>query len=144
MRATHKHLARHPLRWNGTGPPGPAPQPVSYYHSPPRPGRTLARRAAGVAGLVALALLAVVLGGLGGAFLWFDQTVSALQAHSPAVKRAERQLAVALPGQPSIALVLGDNQRAGFESSAGGRSDTIMLDPRRPGDEDDLAPLDPA
>jgi LCP family protein required for cell wall assembly len=34
---------------------------------------------------------------------------------------------MALPGHPAIALLLGDNQRAGPESTAGGRSDTIML-----------------
>jgi LCP family protein required for cell wall assembly len=76
---------------------------------------------------LALTLAGIALGGAGGALLWLDESISALQAHSPAVKRAEKQLAVSLPGRPTIALLLGDNQRAGPESSAGGRSDTIML-----------------
>jgi LCP family protein required for cell wall assembly len=68
-----------------------------------------------------------VLGAIGGLVLWLDESVSTIQAHSPAVKRADRQLEPLLPGRPAIALLLGDNQRAGSESSAGGRSDTIML-----------------
>ncbi|MBV8480394.1 MAG: LCP family protein [Actinobacteria bacterium] len=72
-------------------------------------------------------LSAVGLGAAGGAYLWFHQSVDAVRAHTPAMKIAERQLDVTPPGQAAVALLLGDNQRAGIERSAGGRSDTIML-----------------
>ena len=45
----------------------------------------------------------------------------------PALRKAEKYLDVPLPGQATTALVLGDNQRKGFEADAGGRSDTILL-----------------
>ena len=78
-------------------------------------------------GWLALAL-AVVLSGIGGGlFLWFHQSLAAISAHSPALKLAQKGLAPALSGKPAVALLLGDNQRAGLERSAGGRSDTIML-----------------
>ena len=127
MRATHKRFAGRYLSLSEAAQPETPRQQVSYYRSPPATGRGWTRRATRVIAVVVLALVGVVVAALGAAFLWFDQTVSALQAHSPALKRAERQLSVALPGQPTIALVLGDNQRAGIEKSAGGRSDTIML-----------------
>jgi LCP family protein required for cell wall assembly len=74
-----------------------------------------------------LAIVVVVSGIGGGLFLWFHQSLAAIRAHSPALKLAQRELNAPLPGQPAIALLLGDNQRAGLERSAGGRSDTIML-----------------
>ncbi|MDE3189688.1 MAG: LCP family protein [Acidobacteriota bacterium] len=66
-------------------------------------------------------------------YLWLHQSLAAMEAHTPAMRRAEAQLKTTPPGHAAIALVLGDNQRAGIEASAGGRSDTILLiraDPR--------------
>jgi LCP family protein required for cell wall assembly len=66
----------------------------------------------------------------GGAWLFINQSVSAVRAHSPEVKEAERFLAVPDPKQPTVALVLGYDRRThGVDatSAADSRSDTIML-----------------
>ncbi len=73
-----------------------------------------------------LVVLALALGAAGGAYLWFHQSVDAVKAHSTAVKIAQKQLDIPLPGQPAVALVLGYDARAG-ETASGSRSDTIML-----------------
>ncbi len=76
-------------------------------------------------------------------YLWFHETVSGLRAHSIAVKIAEKQLDVTLPGHAAIALVLGYDQRAGAEFSSAVPLGHGDADPRGPGDEDDLDALDP-
>ncbi len=43
------------------------------------------------------------------------------------VKKAEKQLDIALPGHAAIALVLGYDQRAGAAFTSSSRSDTVML-----------------
>ena len=97
-----------------------------YRAAPPR-RRSRANRMARALGWALLGLLVAASGLAGGLYLWFHQSVAAVRAHSADVIRAEKQLNVTLPGQASIALLLGDNQRAGIERSAGGRSDTMML-----------------
>jgi LCP family protein required for cell wall assembly len=106
--------------------------PVHYRVLPKAPRsrlRSLERIV--VSGL--LVVLALGLGVGGGAFIWFHQSLLAVSASSPDLRRAAKELDVTLPGQATTALVLGDNQRTGIEASAGGRSDTILLvraDPR--------------
>jgi LCP family protein required for cell wall assembly len=120
MRALHKRFAA--TTWDAL-PPEPEPT-VTYFRSDVR-RRSGAKRVVRALGWAALAVFGIVLGGAGGIALWINQSLSAL--HSPAMIRAEKQLAAPLPDHPAIALLLGDNQREGPESSAGGRSDTIML-----------------
>ena len=74
-----------------------------------------------VAVLVAAGALA------GGAWLYINQSVAAVRAHSPEVKAAQQFLDVAQADQPAVALVIGYDKRLGPESSLGSRSDTIML-----------------
>jgi LCP family protein required for cell wall assembly len=74
-----------------------------------------------VAVLVAASALA------GGAWLYINQSVAAVRAHSPEVIAAQQYLDVAQASQPTVALVIGYDKRLGAESSAGSRSDTIML-----------------
>ncbi|HWB22009.1 MAG TPA: LCP family protein [Gaiellaceae bacterium] len=114
---------------NGNGhavfPPGPV-GPVTQYRQPPPPGRSglgLLRRI--LIGTL-LVILALALGIGGGAYLWFHQSLNAVKAHSTAVKVAQKELDIPLPGQPVTALVLGEDQRPG-ETATGSRSDTIML-----------------
>jgi LCP family protein required for cell wall assembly len=123
VRVSHKRFTV--ANW-GELPPIPEPS-IHYFRAELPRHRSGLQRAFRVVVWLTLALLATVLGAVGGVALWVDRSLSALQAHSPAVIRAEKQLAVALPGHPAVALLLGDNQRVGRESSAGGRSDTIML-----------------
>ena len=63
----------------------------------------------------------------GGAWLYINQSVAAVRAHSQPIKDAQLDLAVAEPNQPTVALVIGYDKRLGPESSLGSRSDTIML-----------------
>jgi LCP family protein required for cell wall assembly len=73
-------------------------------------------------------VLLVAVGALaGGTWLYINESVSAVRAHSPEVIAAEEVLAVPEPEQPTVALVLGYDRRPGESASTGSRSDTIML-----------------
>jgi LCP family protein required for cell wall assembly len=129
MRTTLKRGVGRGAGANGNGhavfPPGPV-GPVTQYRQPPPPGRSglgLLRRI--LIGTL-LAIIALALGIGGGAYLWFHQSLNAVKAHSTAVKVAQKELDIPLPGQPAVALVLGEDQRPG-ETANGSRSDTIML-----------------
>ena len=74
-----------------------------------------------------VASLVLVSGAAGGAYLYFHQSVAAVAADTPAVRRAARQLAVALPGQPAVSLVIGYDHRQEDGNNTSGRSDTMML-----------------
>jgi LCP family protein required for cell wall assembly len=73
------------------------------------------------------ASLVLAAGAAGGAYLYFHESVAAVAAKTPAVKRAARQLDVPLPGQPAIALVIGYDHREEDGDGAPSRSDTLML-----------------
>jgi LCP family protein required for cell wall assembly len=99
---------------------------VVRYRQPPK-----RRSGLGLFGRILLGTLLTIVGlGLaagGGAYLWYHHTVSSLEAHSPGVKLAQKELDVTLPGHAAIALVLGYDQRAGVAYSTVSRSDTVML-----------------
>ena len=71
--------------------------------------------------------LILVAGAAGGAYLYFHESVAAVAANTPAVKRAAKKLAVPLPGQPAVALVIGYDHRRTDGEGAPSRSDTLML-----------------
>src|ERR1700691_1251807 len=104
--------------------PGAANGRARLYRSPAPPPRRVVGR---IIVSLLLALLALALALAGGVYLWFHESLASVQAHSVAVKRAEKQLNVALPGQAAIALVLGYDQRAGAAFTSSSRSDTVML-----------------
>jgi hypothetical protein len=108
MKTTLKRGVGRGAEVNGNGhsvfPPGPVSS-ISRYSQPPPPPRSgfsLLRRI--LVGTV-LAVLALALGVGGGAYLWFHQSLNSLRAHSTAVKIAQKELDVALPGQAAVALV---------------------------------------
>ena len=77
-------------------------------------------------------LVVVVIGaGIGGgAYLYYNESVNAVKAHSVAVTAAEKLIhALGSPNQPAVALVAGYDHRAGTGTStyAGSNSDTLML-----------------
>src|ERR671936_2864312 len=76
-----------------------------------------------------LVVVLVAAGALaGGAWLFINESVNAVRAHSPEVKAAEDELVAALPHQPTVALVLGYDLRThGVDAGGSSRSDTIML-----------------
>jgi LCP family protein required for cell wall assembly len=100
---------------------------VSRYRQP-----AVKRRGLGLVGRILLFALLIVLGvaiaTAGAAFLWFHETVSGLRAHTPAMRIAQKQLAVSLPGHAAIGLIIGYDARTyGVDASNISRSDTVML-----------------
>lgn len=99
---------------------------IVYY--PLTPGGTGRRRLlVRVLGWLVVATLIVAGGLAGGAYLYFRQSLAAVAAHSTDVRRAQKHLAVALPGRAAIALLLGYDHRANEADTAPSRSDTMML-----------------
>jgi LCP family protein required for cell wall assembly len=63
----------------------------------------------------------------GGAWLFINQSVSAVQANSAEVKEAEKSLDVPIPGAATTAIVIGYDRRPGQGKAVDARSDTVML-----------------
>jgi LCP family protein required for cell wall assembly len=106
-------------------PPGAVPA-MSVYRQPSPGGRSRIALVGRIAMWLGVACLVLLVGVAGGSYLYFHQSVAAVAARTPEVKRAARQLDVPLPGHPAIALVLGYDHRAA-DGSAPSRSDTVML-----------------
>jgi LCP family protein required for cell wall assembly len=105
--------------------------PVRRYVQPPRRRSRWALAGRFALGLLALVLL-LALGGTGGAYLYYHESVVQVSAHSKDVKLAQKRLDLPQPNQPAIALVVGYDHRHGDVDR--GRSDTLMLlraDPRQ-------------
>jgi LCP family protein required for cell wall assembly len=136
MRTTLKRGLGRGAAPNGNGkpvlPPG-ALSPVSVYTQPVRSPRSRAALVGRIVMWLGVASLVLVSGAAGGAYLYFHQSVAAVAADTPEVKRAARQLAVALPGQPAVALVIGYDHRKEDGNNTSGRSDTLMLVRADPG-----------
>ncbi len=140
MRTTLKKGTKQSANENGAFPPGPLPPlvPQAATAPPPPPmadsGRSLYRvrrspfklLATGVIWLVVLVLVAA--GALaGGVKLYFDYSVSAINATSPEVEAAAVELAeLSGADKPAVAIVIGYDMQHGA-SAAGSRSDTVML-----------------
>ena len=75
----------------------------------------------------AVACLVVATGTAGGAYLYFHESVAAVAAKTPEVRRAARAARRRAPGQPAVALVIGYDHRKEDGTNASGRSDTLML-----------------
>jgi len=130
MRTTLKRGLGRGAAPNGNGkpvlPPG-ALSPVNVYRQPPRPPRSRLALVGRIALWLGVASLVLVTGAAGGAYLYFHESVAAVAAETPAVRRAASQLEVALPGQPAVALVIGYDHRQEDGENTTGRSDTLML-----------------
>jgi LCP family protein required for cell wall assembly len=102
--------------------------PVAIYRQPPATaaaaGRSLLVR---VLGWAALVLAVLVSGVAGGAYLYVHESVAAVAPRTLDVKKAAERLDVALPGQPTTALVIGYDRRANEAKGTPTRSDTLML-----------------
>lgn len=129
MRTTLKRGLGRGTGVNGNGravvPPG-AFTPVTLYRQPPR-RRSGLRLVGRILFWLFAAVVMLALGLVGGAYLFFHQSVAAVGAHSADVRLAEKRLDVALPGHAAIALIVGYDHRAGIESNLPSRSDTLML-----------------
>lgn len=110
---------------HATVPPLSPLRPIARYGGPPR--RSWPRRI-GKALLWLVVVLLMLAGALvGGFWLWINESVSAVRAHTKEAIEAEKVLDVPLPGQPTVAMVLGYDKRYGEGKGAKSRSDTIML-----------------
>jgi LCP family protein required for cell wall assembly len=130
MRTTLKRGLGRGAAPNGNGktvlPPG-AISPVTVYRQPERGSRSRVTLLWHVAMWLGIACLVLASGVAGGAYLYFHQSVAAVAAKTPEVRRAARQLSVPLPGQPAVALVIGYDHRKEDGPDAPSRSDTMML-----------------
>ena len=130
MKTTLKRGIGRAAEVNGNGravyPPAIAPPMRRYRQPEPEP-----RRVAAVVGRILLwAVIATLMlaGGIaGGTYLYVEQGVEALGPRSHDVKVAQRELDAVIPGEPTTALVLGYDKRAGVEAGETGHSDTLML-----------------
>jgi LCP family protein required for cell wall assembly len=130
MRTTLKRGLGRGAAPNGNGkavlPPGTS-SPVTFYRQPERSSRSRAALIGRVAMWLGIACLVVATGTAGGAYLYFHESVAAVAAKTPEVRKAARELDVALPGQPAVALVIGYDHRKEDGANTSGRSDTLML-----------------
>jgi LCP family protein required for cell wall assembly len=128
MRTTLKRgLARGAAPGGGSVYPPGAHSPINVYRQPEPAGRSRASLVGRIVMWLVVAALVFVSGAAGGAYLYFHESVAEVAADTPEVKRAAKKLAVPLPGQPAVALVIGYDRRASEGSSSPSRSDTLML-----------------
>ena len=96
------------LSGNGKAVLPPAAQtPVAVYRAPEPPQRSGWQAARRYLGWFLVAATMIGAGLLGGAYLYFHESVAQIRAHSVDVKTAQRRLSIPLPGQAAIALVIG-------------------------------------
>ncbi|MGI8606649.1 MAG: LCP family protein [Gaiellaceae bacterium] len=109
---------------HATVPPLSPLTPIARYGAPRR--RSWPRRIGKA--LLWLVVVVLMLAGalVGGFWLWINDSVSAVRAHTPEAIEAQKALDVPLPGQPAVAMVVGYDKRPG-EGKNKSRSDTIML-----------------
>jgi LCP family protein required for cell wall assembly len=127
MRTTLKKGIGQSAGVNGNGrsafPPG-ALSPVTLYRQPPPPQRSFAAQVGRFFAWLAITLLVVVCGLVGGFYLGIHESAAALRPHTAEAKAAQARLDA--PKGAAIAMVIGYDHRAG-DGSSPSRSDTMML-----------------
>ncbi|MFL5969556.1 MAG: LCP family protein [Gaiellaceae bacterium] len=113
---------------NGRGiyPPGP-PTPMTRYRQPEPPRRGAWHVVRAVLLWTILATLIVAGGAAGAAYLKTHEFLDAISPKTKADRAAAKRLDAAIPGQPTIALVIGTDRRKGPEAEVTGRSDTLIV-----------------
>ena len=111
------------LNGNGHFPPG-ALSPVTLYRQPPPPQRSFAAQVGRFFAWLAVTVLVLVCGLVGGFYLWIHESAAALRPHSQEAKAAQARLDD--PKGAAIAMVIGYDHRAG-DGNSPSRSDTMML-----------------
>jgi LCP family protein required for cell wall assembly len=107
-------------------PPG-VRTPMTRYRQPEPQGRSAWQVVRAVVLWTVLAALVVVGGAAGAAYLKTHQFLHAISPKTKADREAAERLDVAIPGQPTVALVIGTDRRKGPEAELTGRSDTLIL-----------------
>jgi LCP family protein required for cell wall assembly len=121
---------------NGNGrpvyPPG-VHTPMRRYRQPDPPRRTPWQMVRTVVLWVVLASVVVAGGAAGAAYLKTHQFLQAIAPKTKIDRAAAKRLDLAIPGQPTVALVIGTDRRKGKEAELTGRSDTLILVRADPG-----------
>jgi LCP family protein required for cell wall assembly len=100
---------------------------VTRYRQPPPPAATGLGLFRQIVLITVLTVSSLILGGIGGGYLYTHQFVAGLRAHTPAVVQASKSLDVPVANHAAIALVIGYDHRRGVESNHPSLSDTLML-----------------
>jgi LCP family protein required for cell wall assembly len=136
MKTTLKRGMGRGATLNGDGhavfPPG-VRTPMRRYRQPERQGRSPWQVVRTVVLWVILSALVVAGGAAGAAYLKTHEFIAAISPKTKADRAAAKRLDAAIPGQPTIALVIGTDRRKGFQSDLTGRSDTLILVRADPG-----------
>src|SRR5262249_48712870 len=107
--------------------------PIARYRQPDPPHRSVIGVILRGLGWLALAVLVVATGALGGVYLYGHETLNSVAARRPSLVKAGQNgdlETVPPPSQPAIALVAGYDVRGapgGKNPYAGSNSDTLML-----------------
>ena len=121
---------------NGNGravfPPG-VHTPMRRYRQPQPPPKGAWQVVRTVALWVVLASVVVAGGAAGAAYLKTHQFLQAIAPKTKIDRAAAKRLDLAIPGQPTTALLIGTDRRKGFQAEATGRSDTLILVRADPG-----------
>jgi LCP family protein required for cell wall assembly len=121
---------------NGNGrpvyPPG-VHTPMRRYRQPDPPRRTPWQLVRTVVLWVVLASVVVAGGAAGAAYLKTHEFLQAIAPKTKADRAAAKRLDLAIPGQPTIALMIGTDRRKGSQAELTGRSDTLILVRADPG-----------
>jgi len=115
---------------NGNGravyPPG-VHTPMRLYRQPEPQPRGAWQVVRTVVLWVVLVAILVAGGTAGAAYLKTHQFIAAISPKKKADRAAAKRLDLAIPGQPTIALVIGTDRRKGRQAELTGRSDTLIL-----------------
>jgi LCP family protein required for cell wall assembly len=103
------------------------------YRQPDRQRRSPWQLVRTVVLWVILSALVVAGGAAGAAYLKTHEFIAAISPKTKADRAAAKRLDAAIPGQPTVALVIGTDRRKGFQSDLTGRSDTLILVRADPG-----------
>jgi LCP family protein required for cell wall assembly len=131
MKTTLKRGIGRAAELNGNGravyPPAVA-APMTRYRQPEPSKRSLGLLFGKIVLWIVIGALMLAGGIAGGTYLYVEQDIAAsLGPRSADVKIAQRELDAVIPGQPTTALILGYDKRAGIEGAETGHSDTLML-----------------
>ena len=136
MKTTMKRGMGRGATVNGDGravyPPG-VHTPMKRYRQPEPRRRDAWQVVRTVVLWVLLVALLVASGVAGAAYLKTHQFLNAIAPKTKADRAAAKRLDLAIPGQPTVALVIGTDRRKGKEAELTGRSDTLILVRADPG-----------
>jgi LCP family protein required for cell wall assembly len=130
MKTTLKRGMGRAAALNGNGravyPPG-VRTPMRRYRQPDRARRSPWQVVRTVVLWVILSALVVAGGAAGAAYLKTHEFIAAISPKTKVDRAAAQKLDAAIPGQPTIALVIGTDRRKGIQADLTGRSDTLIL-----------------